>query len=260
MHKHRTQNILKAHSLINHAGRSLKKLAWVFSIGGMGSFCRFVASDCLNSGLNAESVGSTALAGIYDRQFRIWFFHHFACFGALSGGCGTIMEGKNIGAQQRTRDGDLRLDIPHDIYGDLSWAFVTGIYLLFASYLAGIFTDIPEIQAIRAPGLQVIELAAYVFLPWNGTYLRHFNGPVRRYQDARVDNIACGFCVMEIPLAYFGFYIWVGYLGFFAIAFSHSFRLSIVKPSLFSEAGKWKTNEGVRLLRIKRSTILTIQF
>nr|HAD50475.1 MATE family efflux transporter [Algoriphagus sp.] len=37
-------------------------------------------------------------------------------------------------------------------------ASVTGIYLIFSKELAGLFTDIPEVQSIAAQGLWVIVL------------------------------------------------------------------------------------------------------
>jgi Na+-driven multidrug efflux pump len=117
-------------------------------------------------------------------------------------------------------------------------ASVTGIYLLFASSLAGIFTDIPEIQAIAAQGLQVIA-CGYVFFAIGMVLTQAFNGAGDTKTPAWINIGVLWF--MEIPLAYLlAFTFELEYLGIFiAIAFSHSFH-SLVTLFIFRK-GKWKT-------------------
>jgi len=88
--------------------------------------------------------------------------------------CGNFCS-QNLGAQQAAAVRRMLLFGLHTIYGDFQLASVTGIYLLFASSLAGIFTDIPEIHAIASTGIAVNRLRLRIFCHWMVTYSA-FNG------------------------------------------------------------------------------------
>jgi putative MATE family efflux protein len=209
----------------------IKKIISI-SIGGMGQFLIDSVAWIALTRMNAE-FGSTALAG-YTIAFRILIFTILPAWG-LSGAAATLV-GQNLGAQQPQRAEDAVWITTR--YTVIFMASVTGIYLLFASSLAGIFTDIPEIQAIAAQGLQVIA-CGYVFFAIGMVLTQAFNGAGDTKTPAWINIGVLWF--MEIPLAYLlAFTFELEYLGIFiAIAFSHSFH-SIVTLFIFRR-GKWKT-------------------
>jgi Na+-driven multidrug efflux pump len=155
----------------------------------------------------------------------------------LSAAAATLV-GQNLGANQPQRAADAVWITTR--YTVIFMASVTGIYLLFASSLAGIFTDIPEIQAIAAQGLQVIA-CGYVFFAIGMVLTQALNGAGDTKTPAWINIGVLWFT--EIPLAYLlAFTFELEYLGIFiAIAFSHSFH-SLVTLFIFRK-GKWKTRE-----------------
>jgi putative MATE family efflux protein len=209
----------------------IKKIMSI-SIGGMGQFLIDSVAWIALTRMNAE-FGSTALAG-YTIAFRILIFTILPAWG-LSGAAATLV-GQNLGANQPQRAEDAVWITTR--YTVIFMASVTGIYLLFASSLAGIFTDIPEIQAIAAQGLQVIA-CGYVFFAIGMVLTQAFNGAGDTKTPAWINIGVLWF--MEIPLAYLlAFTFELEYLGIFiAIAFSHSFH-SLVTLFIFRK-GKWKT-------------------
>ncbi len=204
------------------------------SIGGMGQFLIDSVSWIALTRMNAE-FGSTALAG-YTIAFRILIFTILPAWG-LSGAAATLV-GQNLGAKLPDRaEQAVWLTTRYVV---IFMASVTGIYLLFASSLAGIFTDIPEIQKIATQGLQVIVLG-YVFFAIGMVLTQAFNGAGDTKTPAWINIGVLWF--MEIPLAYLlAFTFKMEYLGIFiAIAFSHSFH-SLVALFIFRK-GKWKATE-----------------
>jgi putative MATE family efflux protein len=208
----------------------IKKIMSI-SIGGMGQFLIDSVAWIALTRMNAE-FGSTALAG-YTIAFRILIFTILPAWG-LSGAAATLV-GQNLGAKQPQRAEDAVWITTR--YTVIFMASVTGIYLLFASSLAGIFTDIPEIQAIAAQGLQVIA-CGYVFFAVGMVLTQAFNGAGDTKTPAWINIGVLWF--MEIPLAYLlAFTFELEYLGIFiAIAFCHSFH-SLVTLFIFRN-GKWK--------------------
>jgi putative MATE family efflux protein len=209
----------------------IKKIMSI-SIGGMGQFLIDSVAWIALTRMNAE-FGSTALAG-YTIAFRILIFTILPAWG-LSAAAATLV-GQNLGANQPQRAEDAVWITTR--YTVIFMASVTGIYLLFATSLAGIFTDIPEIQAIAAQGLQVIA-CGYVFFAIGMVLTQAFNGAGDTKTPAWINIGILWF--MEIPLAYLlAFTFELEYLGIFiAIAFSHSFH-SLVTLFVFRK-GKWKT-------------------
>ncbi len=211
----------------------MKKILSI-SLGGMGQFLIDSVAWIALTRMNAE-FGSTALAG-YTIAFRILMFTILPAWG-LSAAAATLV-GQNLGANQPQRAADAVWITTR--YAVIFMASVTGIYLLFASSLAGIFTDIPEIQAIAAQGLQVIA-CGYVFFAIGMVLTQALNGAGDTKTPAWINIGVLWF--MEIPLAYLlAFTFELEYLGIFiAIAFSHSFH-SLVTLFIFRK-GKWKTRE-----------------
>ena len=228
--KHRLK-IIKEN--IEISWKIMKKILSI-SLGGMGQFLIDSVAWIALTRMNAE-FGSTALAG-YTIAFRILMFTILPAWG-LSAAAATLV-GQNLGANQPQRAADAVWITTR--YTVIFMASVTGIYLLFASSLAGIFTDIPEIQAIAAQGLQVIA-CGYVFFAIGMVLTQALNGAGDTKTPAWINIGVLWF--MEIPLAYLlAFTFELEYLGIFiAIAFSHSFH-SLVTLFIFRK-GKWKTRE-----------------
>jgi putative MATE family efflux protein len=228
--KHRLK-IIKEN--IEISWKIMKKILSI-SLGGMGQFLIDSVAWIALTRMNAE-FGSTALAG-YTIAFRILMFTILPAWG-LSAAAATLV-GQNLGANQPQRAADAVWITTR--YTVIFMASVTGIYLLFASSLAGIFTDIPEIQAIAAQGLQVIA-CGYVFFAIGMVLTQALNGAGDTKTPAWINIGVLWFT--EIPLAYLlAFTFELEYLGIFiAIAFSHSFH-SLVTLFIFRK-GKWKTRE-----------------
>jgi putative MATE family efflux protein len=228
--KHRLK-IIKEN--IEISWKIMKKILSI-SLGGMGQFLIDSVAWIALTRMNAE-FGSTALAG-YTIAFRILMFTILPAWG-LSAAAATLV-GQNLGANQPQRAADAVWITTR--YTVIFMASVTGIYLLFASSLAGVFTDTPEIQAIAAQGLQVIA-CGYVFFAIGMVLTQALNGAGDTKTPAWINIGVLWFT--EIPLAYLlAFTFELEYLGIFiAIAFSHSFH-SLVTLFIFRK-GKWKTRE-----------------
>ncbi len=199
--------------------------------GGMGQFLIDSVSWLALTRMNAE-FGSTALAG-YTIAMRVLIFTILPAWG-LSGAAATLV-GQNLGAKEIGRaEQAVWLTTRYCV---IFMASVTGIYLIFSKELAGLFTDIPEVQSIAAQGLWVIVLG-YVFFAVGMVLTQAFNGAGDTKTPAYINIGVLWF--LEIPLAWFlAFPMGLEYLGIFtAIAFAHSFH-AVVSWFLFKK-GNWK--------------------
>lgn len=199
--------------------------------GGMGQFLIDSVSWIALTRMNAE-FGSAALAG-YTIAMRVLIFTLLPAWG-ISGAAATLV-GQNLGANEIDRaEKAVWLTTRYCV---IFMASVTGIYLLFSSELAGLFTDIPEVKAIASQGLWVIVLG-YVFFAVGMVLTQAFNGAGDTKTPAYINIGVLWF--MEIPLAWFlAFPMGLEYLGIFiAIAFSHSFHALVAL--YFFRRGKWK--------------------
>lgn len=211
----------------------IKKIMSI-SIGGMGQFLIDSVAWIALTRMIAE-FGSTALAG-YTIAFRILIFTLLPAWG-LSGAAATLV-GQNLGAKQPGRAEEAVWITTR--YTVIFMASVTGIYLFFATPLSGIFTGIPEVQAIASQGLQVIA-CGYMFFAIGMVLTQAFNGAGDTKTPAWINiGVLWG---IEIPLAYLlAFTFEMEQLGIFiSIAFSHSFH-SLITLFIFRK-GKWKSME-----------------
>jgi len=209
-------------------------------LGGNGQFFdRFRRLDCLNSGWIAEFWINGLWLDIRI-AFEFWIFHHFACLGLIPVLRATF--GSQFRSTTPARAEDAGLDYQHD-YGDFPMAsWLESIYFLPLLW-QGIFTDIPEIQAIAAAGFARWSLAVTYFLPnWNGNLLQAFNAQENTKTPAWINIGVLWF--MEISLAYLlAFTLKVGifrdfYCNWLSVTLSiHS------KPALFQKR-KMENDEG----------------
>jgi putative MATE family efflux protein len=211
----------------------IKKIMQI-AAGGMGQFLIDSVSWIALTRMNAE-FGSASLAG-FTIAFRILIFTLLPAWG-LSGAASTLV-GQNLGAKQPERaERAVWLTTRYTV---IFMASVTGIYLLFNQKLAGIFTDIPEVQSVAAQGLWVVALG-YVFFAVGMVLTQAFNGAGDTKTPAWINIGVLWF--IEIPLAYvLAFPMGMAHLGIFiSIAFSHSFH-SVVSLYFFRK-GTWKLTE-----------------
>lgn len=212
---------------------TIKKII-VLSLGGMGQFLIDSLSWVALTRMMAE-FGSASLAG-YTIAFRVLIFTILPAWG-LSGAAATLV-GQNLGAQ-KTRRAELAVWLTAR-YNVIYMASVTGIYLLFSTQLAGLFTSSEEVLAVAAQGLWVIALG-YVFFAIGMVLTQAFNGAGDTKTPAWI-NTAVLLC-LEIPLAYLlAFPLGLSHLGIFiAIAICHS--LHALVSLYFFKKGKWKLNK-----------------
>lgn len=202
------------------------------SIGGMGQFLIDSLSWVALTRINAE-FGSVPLAG-YTIASRILIFTILPAWG-LSGAAATLV-GQNLGAKKVRRAEQAVWLITR--YNVIFMASVTGIYLLFSNQLAGLFTDIQDVQSIAAQGLWVVALG-YVFFAVGMVLTQAFNGAGDTKTPAWINTVVL--LGMEVPLAYFlAFPMEMEYMGvFISIAFCHSFHALV--SLYFFRKGRWKS-------------------
>ncbi|NVJ85514.1 MAG: MATE family efflux transporter [Algoriphagus sp.] len=201
------------------------------AIGGMGQFLIDSVSWLALTRMNAE-FGSAALAG-YTIAMRVLIFTILPAWG-ISGAAATLV-GQNLGAKEIKRAEDAVWLTTW--YCVIFMGAVTGIYLLFSDQLAGLFTDIEEVQQIASQGLWVIAIG-YVFFAVGMVLTQAFNGAGDTRTPAWINVGVLWF--MEIPLAWgLAFVFDLKYLGIFiAIATAHS--LHAVVSWYFFRKGSWK--------------------
>ncbi|WP_026954171.1 MATE family efflux transporter [Algoriphagus vanfongensis] len=199
--------------------------------GGMGQFLIDSVSWLALTRMNAE-FGSAALAG-YTIAMRVLIFTILPAWG-LSGAAATLV-GQNLGANEIARaEKAVWLTTRYNV---IFMASVTGIYILFSNQLAGVFTDIDEVQGIASQGLWVIALG-YVFFAIGMVLTQAFNGAGDTKTPAWINIGVLWF--VEVPLAWIlAFPVGLEVLGIFiAIAFAHSFHALV--SLYFFKRGKWK--------------------
>ena len=178
------------------------------------------------------SFGTLAVAG-WVIAIRVALFVLLPCWG-LSNAASTIV-GQNLGAGQPDR-------AERGVWITGAWnmgfmALVTGIFVVFAPQIAGVFTDDPEILQIASTALRVVSYG-YVFYAWGMVTRQAFNGA----GDTRTPTWIDLFCfwLFEIPLAWMLSRTPLGVEGvFWAVALAYS--LSAVVSTWIFRRGGWKT-------------------
>lgn len=209
---------------------TLKKI-FSISIGGMGQFLIDAAAWIALTRI-AATFGSSAVAG-YTIAFRILMFSLMPAWG-LSAAAATLV-GQSLGAGKFFRaELSAYLTAKYNFY---FLAVVTGLYLLFADGLVGVFTDNPEVIEVAGNGLKITVLG-YIFYAVGMVMVQAFNGAGDTKTPAYI-NIGV-FWLIEIPLAYLMAVSWGFEVTgiFITIACCHSLHAMIAL--WFFRKGKWK--------------------
>ena len=225
--KHRLV-ILKENIIVNL--KVIRRIV-VISAGGMGQFLIDSIGWIALTRMTAE-FGSVAVAG-FTIAFRIMMFTLMPAWG-LAGAAATLV-GQNLGAHKYKRaEFSVWLTARYNVY---FLAMVTVVYLFGGNFLAGIFSDNEEVQALAAEGLSVVVLG-YVFYAVGMVLTNAFNGAGDTKTPAWLNIVV--FLGIEIPLAYFlGFVMKMEITGIYiSIAICHSLH-ALVALYLFRK-GRWK--------------------
>jgi putative MATE family efflux protein len=210
--------------------RTMQKITRI-AVGGMGQFLIDSAAWIVLTRITAE-FGSVAVAG-FTIAFRILMFSLMPAWG-LSAAAATLV-GQNMGAHKFKR-AEISAWLTAR-YNLIFLAAITVIYLLFGDFLAGIFTNNPDVKIVASNGLKIIVLG-YIFFAVGMVMVQAFNGAGDTKTPAWINVVV--FWGIEIPMAYLlAFTFGLAETGIFiTIAICHSLQ-ALVATWLFSK-GKWK--------------------
>lgn len=178
--------------------------------------------------------GTIAVAG-WVIAIRIALFVILPCWG-LSNAASTLV-GQNLGAGKPER-------AQRAVWITAGWNMlfmggVTGFFVGFAPWLAGVFTTDPEVLSVAATALRVVSYG-YVFYALGMVTRQAFNGAGDTRTPTWIDLIC--FWAFEIPLAWALSRTALGVDGvFWAVAIAYS--LSAVVSWLWFRRGKWKLQQ-----------------
>jgi len=179
-----------------------------------------------------SAFGSAALAG-YTIGIRMIIFALLPSWG-LSNAAATLV-GQNLGAKQPERAEQAVWQAVR--YNMLFLGSISGIFLLAAHPLVGLFTAEPEVARHAVACLRIVS-AGFIFYAVGMVITQSFNGAGDTWTPTLINLFI--FWIFEIPLAYvLSHYSSLGAYGVFsalAIAFS---ILAVVSGVIFRR-GKWK--------------------
>ncbi|MDB4448133.1 MATE family efflux transporter [Roseivirga sp.] len=202
------------------------------SLGGIGQFLIGTSSWVFLMRLVSE-FGSEVLAG-YTISIRVMMFTLMPAWG-MSNAAATLV-GQNLGAKQPER---AEISVwKTGKYNAIFMAFISVIYLIFAKYIIGLFSDVADVVNYGALSLQVIA-AGYIFYAYGMVVTQSFNGA----GDTRTPTVINFFCfwVFQLPFAYLAAFTfdW-GPSGIFIAITLAEILIAMVSVWLFRK-GKWKT-------------------
>lgn len=202
------------------------------SLGGIGQFLIGTSSWVFLMRLVSE-FGSEVLAG-YTISIRVMMFTLMPAWG-MSNAAATLV-GQNLGAKQPER---AEISVwKTGKYNAIFMAVISVIYLIFAKYIIGLFSDVADVVNYGALSLQVIA-AGYIFYAYGMVVTQSFNGA----GDTRTPTVINFFCfwVFQLPFAYLAAFTfdW-GPSGIFIAITLAEILIAIVSVWLFRK-GKWKT-------------------
>ena len=202
------------------------------SLGGIGQFLIGTSSWVFLMRLVSE-FGSEVLAG-YTISIRVMMFTLMPAWG-MSNAAATLV-GQNLGAKRPER---AEISVwKTGKYNAFFMAVISVIYLIFAKYIIGLFSDVADVVNYGALSLQVIA-AGYIFYAYGMVVTQSFNGA----GDTRTPTVINFFCfwVFQLPFAYLAAFTfdW-GPSGIFIAITLAEILIAMVSVWLFRK-GKWKT-------------------
>jgi putative MATE family efflux protein len=216
-----------------HFGLDVPVMKNILNIAGTAMFQNFVNTASWAALVRLMAgFGSAALAG-NTIGIRIILFALLPSFGVSN--AGATLVGQNLGAGKPERAEEAAWTAGR--YNTYCLGVVGVIFLLFAPYLTGVFTDDPEVAAHATHSLRIIS-AGFLFYGYGMVLTAAFNGA----GDTRTPTLINLVCMWlwEIPLAWaLAYPLGFGPTGIFmavGIAFS---TLAFVSGWLFSR-GTWK--------------------
>lgn len=206
----------------------------IINIASPGTL-QFIIGSCswiVLARLVAETGHSAASAG-YQTAIRVVIFFILPAWG-MSNAAATLV-GQNLGAKQPQRAEESVMKTAK--YNAIFMAAVSVIFLLFASPIISVFTNVPEVKSIAVQALQIIA-AGYVFYGIGMVMANAFNGAGDTWTPTWI-NLIC-FWFFQIPLAYLlAKYFEMGPKGVFIAVPVAETAISLAAFVLFKR-GKWK--------------------
>ena len=216
-----------------HFGLDVPVMKNILNIAGTAMFQNFVNTASWAALVRLMAgFGSAALAG-NTIGIRIILFALLPSFGVSN--AGATLVGQNLGAGKPERAEEAAWTAGR--YNTYCLGVVGVIFLLFAPYLTGVFTNDPEVAAHATHSLRIIS-AGFLFYGYGMVLTAAFNGAGETRTPTLI-NLVCMW-LWEIPLAWaLAYPLGFGPTGIFmavGIAFS---TLAFVSGWLFSR-GTWK--------------------
>ncbi len=202
------------------------------SLGGIGQFLIGTSSWVFLMRIMSE-FGSDVLAG-YTISIRVMMFTLMPSWG-MSNAAATLV-GQNLGAQQPDRAEKSVWKTGK--YNAILMVVISVIYLVSATYIIGMFSDVDDVVKYGALSLQVIA-SGYVFYAYGMVVTQSFNGA----GDTKTPTIINFFCfwVFQLPFAYLAAFTfnW-GPVGVFVAITLAEVLIAVMSIILFKK-GKWKS-------------------
>lgn len=202
------------------------------SLGGIGQFLIGTSSWVFLMRIMSE-FGSDVLAG-YTISIRVMLFTLMPSWG-MSNAAATLV-GQNLGAKQPERAEKSVWKTGK--YNAILMVVISVIYLVFATFIVGMFSDVEDVVKYGALSLQIIT-AGYVFYAYGMVVTQSFNGA----GDTRTPTIINFFCfwVFQLPFAYLAAFTfdW-GPVGVFVAITLAEILIAVMSIILFKK-GNWKS-------------------
>jgi putative MATE family efflux protein len=219
-----------------HLGLDWQGMKGILRISGTATFQNFVGTASWMGVIKIlTGFGSTAVAG-NTIGIRIIIFALLPSFG-VSNAAATLV-GQNLGAGKPDRAEAAAWKAAW--YNTACLGMVGAIFLLFAPFLIGIFTNDPEVAAYGVRCLRIVS-AGFLFYGFGMVLTAAFNGA----GDTRTPTIIHLVCLWmwEIPLAWFLAHpAGLGPTGVF-IAVSVAFSTLALMATWLFRKGHWKTRK-----------------
>lgn len=204
------------------------------SLGGIGQFLIGTSSWVFLMRIMSE-FGSEVLAG-YTIAIRVIMFTMMPAWG-MSNAAATLV-GQNLGALKADRAEQSVWKTGK--YSAIFMGMVSIFYLVFAPYIIGLFTTVPEVIANGALCLRIIA-AGYIFYGYGMVIINAFNGA----GDTKTPTYINFFCfwLFQLPVAYvLALSLELGPLGVF-LAITLAEVLITVSGILLFKKGSWKATK-----------------